>query len=130
MGDVSILAVVVAATSSFLLGGLWYSPVMFLGPWMKAAGVTEKQDGHPGKVFGLSFVLTLVAAWLMGSLLGPAPEMGHALQRGLLFGAGFVATSMGTNYLFSNRSMALWLIDGGYHVVQFLLFGVAFSLLG
>ncbi|HEX9794229.1 MAG TPA: DUF1761 domain-containing protein [Planctomycetota bacterium] len=130
MGDVNLPAVIVAAVSSFLLGGLWYSPVMFLKPWMKAAGITEKQDGHPGKVFGVSFVFTLIAAWLMGYILGPAPEMAHALERGLLFGAGFVATSMGTNYLFSNRSMALWLIDGGYHLVQFLLFGVAFSLFG
>ena len=30
MGDINILAVVVAGASSSLLGGLWYSPALFL----------------------------------------------------------------------------------------------------
>jgi hypothetical protein len=37
---------------------------------------------------------------------------------------GFVATSFGINYQFADRTLALWVIDGGYHVAQFALFGV------
>ncbi len=43
MIEVSYLAVIVAALSAFLLGGLWYSPLLFAKPWMAAAGITEEQ---------------------------------------------------------------------------------------
>ena len=39
-----------------------------------------------------------------------------------------VAASFGINYQFANRSLTLWLIDGGYHTVQFLLFGLVLGL--
>ena len=47
---------------------------------------------------------------------------------GLLAGAGMVAASFGINCQFANRSLTLWLIDGGYHTVQFLLFGLVLGL--
>jgi hypothetical protein len=50
------------------------------------------------------------------------------LHHGLLVGAGFVAASFGINYQFANRSFKLWLIDGGYHTVQFVLFGLVLGL--
>ncbi len=38
--DINWIAVVAAAASSFLLGGLWYS-ALFAKPWMQVAGLTE-----------------------------------------------------------------------------------------
>jgi hypothetical protein len=55
--------------------------------------------------------------------------MQEALVRGLVVGAGFVATSLGINYQFAARKNVLWAIDGGYHVLQFLLYGLVFGLL-
>lgn len=69
----SILAVFLAALSSFMLGGLWYSPVLFGNMWNTENG-GEKQAGHPAKVFGISFVFSLAAAAAFGYLLGPAPS--------------------------------------------------------
>ena len=37
MSNVNILAVIVAALSSFLLGGLWYSNALFGAIWRRAA---------------------------------------------------------------------------------------------
>ena len=54
--------------------------------------------------------------------------MGPALCQGLLVGAGFVAMSFGINYQFANRSTTLWLIDGGYHTVQFAIYGLILGL--
>jgi hypothetical protein len=31
--DINWLAVLAAAAASFLLGGLWYSPILFAKPW-------------------------------------------------------------------------------------------------
>ena len=90
----NILAVFLAALSSFLLGGLWYSPALFGRMWNAENG-GEKQAGHPAKVFGISFVFSLVAAAAFGLWLGPSPSIETALRAGLLAGVGFVACSFG-----------------------------------
>ena len=122
--DVNFWAVVVAAVSSFLLGGLWYSPVLFLKPWNKAMDRSEDDDQpHPARAFGLGFVFSLVAAFFFAKLIGPAPDLMYAIQTGFIVGLCFVGASFGINYQFANRPFSALFIDGGYHTLQFALFG-------
>lgn len=44
--DVNTWAVVAAAVSSFLPGGLWYSPILFLKPWNAGMGCSEQNNGR------------------------------------------------------------------------------------
>jgi hypothetical protein len=121
---VNYLAVVVSAISSFLLGGLWYSPKLFGPTWQLAAGDTRKKgEGHPAKIFGVSFLFALVAAYAYAVLIPVQGNVVAAGVQGVLVGVGVVATSFGINYQFANRSGVLWLIDGGYHTLQFGIFG-------
>jgi hypothetical protein len=129
MRDINYLAVFVAAASSFLIGGLWYSPRLFGERWKRAAGDSRQAgEGHPAKVFGLSFLFALVAAIAYALSIPLADSAGTALCQGLLVGAGVVAMSFGINYQFANRNTTLWLIDGGYHTVQFALYGLIIGL--
>jgi hypothetical protein len=127
-------AVIVAAGSSFLLGGLWYAKPVFGLIWGREAGMLPadgampKGPKHPTRVFIASFIFSLIAAWAFAFLLGPNPSLAEALHMGLLVGACFVAASFGINYQFANRSTLMWLIDGGYHLVQFLIFGLVLGL--
>ncbi|MGB0834026.1 MAG: DUF1761 domain-containing protein [Psychrobium sp.] len=121
MPDINLLAVLVAAISSFMLGGVWYS-LLFGKVWMAETGV-KGDEQHPAKVFGTSFIFTLIAAFVFATLLGPNPELERAITFGLYVGLGFVATSFGINYQFSNKSFRLLLIDAGYHVGQFVIYG-------
>jgi hypothetical protein len=76
MPEVNWLAVLTAAISSFLLGGLWYSPAMFFKAWQRGAGLTDEQlqkGGHPGKVYGGAFALSLIAAATFAMFLGKIP---------------------------------------------------------
>lgn len=130
MSEVSVLAVIVAAASAFLLGGLWYSPIVFLKVWSRESGFgdTPPKGGHPARVFGVSFLFSLLSAYVFAMWLGPNPELGHAVQRGFIVGIAFVAASYGINYQFANRSFKLWLIDARYHVFQFALYGLVLGL--
>lgn len=129
MMDINYLAALVAALSSFLLGGIWYSPMLFLKPWNKAMGRDENSgQGHPARVFGLSFVFALLAALAFAHLLGPAPDLVIAMQSGLIVGVLFVSTCFGINYQFANRPMSALFIDGGYHTLQFVLYGLILGL--
>lgn len=120
-------AILLAAVSSFMLGGLWYSPALFEKAWNAENGGVE-QKGHPAKVFGTAFLFSLVAAFAFAFLLGPAPSLETGLKYGFIAGFGMVAASFGINYQFAQRSLKLWLIDGGYHTAQFLLFGLILGL--
>jgi len=129
MPHVNVLAVLMAALSSFVLGGLWYAPMLLGNAWNRAAGDTRKKgEGHPAKVFGLSFAFALVAAFVYALLMPAASNAAAALSQGLLVGAGLVAACFGINYQFANRSGLLWLIDGGYHTIQFGLYGLIVGL--
>ncbi|MDX1442670.1 MAG: DUF1761 domain-containing protein [Gammaproteobacteria bacterium] len=117
-------AVLVAAISAFVLGGLWYSSLLCGGVWMRESGMTDEKAAqmNPAKVYGGAFILSLLAAWAFAMFLGKV-----SLQEGLLYGfmAGlfWVAASFGINYLFEQRSLKLWLVNGGYHTLQFTVYG-------
>lgn len=129
--ELNWIAVTVAAISAFLLGGLWYGP-LFSKKWLAYNELwqDEAQQGHPAKVFGGAFVLSFVAAAVFGLFLGPEPGLQFATGAGFAAGLFWVAASFGINYLFAQRPLGLWLIDGGYHTLQFTLYGLAFGLLG
>lgn len=127
MPDINVLAVVAAAVSSFVLGGLWYSPMLFGRIWSREAGIADKGAGHPAIVFGIGFLLSLIAAAVFAMFLGPDPALKFAVGAGVAAGLFWVATSFGINYLFANRGLKLWLIDGGYHTLQFALYGLIFG---
>jgi hypothetical protein len=124
-----ILAVLVAALSSFVLGGLWYGP-LFGRAWQLEVGMSDERARSVDKVrvFGLSFLLALVAAGVFGMFLGPDPAPGFAVGVGALAGLCWVGASFGINDLFEQRSVKLWAINAGYHTVVFTLFGVVFGL--
>jgi hypothetical protein len=119
-------AVLVAALSTFLIGGLWYSPAVFGKAWMRENGFTEEslKGRNNGKIFGLAFFLAIIAAINLAMFMGPEnkPEMG-ALW-GFLAGFGWVATFVGTHYLFERRSFRLFLINAGYSIVALTIMGV------
>jgi hypothetical protein len=130
MSGISFWAVLVAAGSSFALGGLWYSPLLFHKLWNREAGRPESAEKmqHPRRVFGVTFVFSLIAACVFAWWLGPDPQLHDALLEGLAAGAGLVGASFGINYQFASRSFLLWAIDAGYHTLQFLLFALVLSL--
>jgi hypothetical protein len=125
MGNINLFAVLVAAASTFILGGIWYSPILFFKPWVKAAGRPPRMNPL---VFIVSLIFALVAATAFAILLGPRPTLDYAVEWGAIVGVCFAATSLGVNYAFAGRGLTLWAIDSGYHVVRFILFGVILGL--
>ncbi len=125
--EINYLAVLVAAIAGFALGGLWYSPAMFLSVWMAALGKKKEEmcGSSPAKPMAVTAVTTLVSAYVLALFIhgiGATSVMG-GLMTGLSIGIGFVATSMLSDYLFCTFSMRLFLIQAGYRVVSLALMG-------
>lgn len=124
--QLNYLAIIVAALSSFLIGGIWYSPAVFGMAWMKENGLTEaklKERNIP-KVFGLAFLLSLIASFNLVMFLGPDTDASSGTFYGFLAGIGWVATFVGTHYLFEKKSFKLFLINAGYSVVALTVMGL------
>jgi hypothetical protein len=130
MPEFNVLAVLAAAVATFVLGGLWYSPALFGKAWQREAGVTDEQmrTSNKAMIFGLAFVLSLVAALVFAMFLGPRPPVNLGLGAGFAAGLCWVAASFGINYLFEQRSFKLWLINAGYHTLQFTIIGLILAL--
>jgi Protein of unknown function (DUF1761) len=130
MPEINYWAMIAAALAAFVLGGLWYSPLLFGKAWQREVGLSDEElaRGNMARIFGLALVLSFLAAWMFGIFLGPRPPMALGLGAGFAAGLFWVASSFGINYLFARRSLKLFLIDGGYHTLQFTVIGLIFAL--
>jgi hypothetical protein len=131
MPEMNWIAIALCAVSSLVIGGLWYSPVLFARQWQSAAGLSEEQaqSGNMAVILGGAFLLSLLAAAVFAMFLGPDMSVGAATAAGFAAGLCWVAASYGINYLFERRPLRLWLINGGYHVLQFTAFGLILGLM-
>ena len=123
MRDINPWAIAVAALSSFATGGLWFSPIAFgriQEREMRKRGATAPTA--TGGVLFASLVLCLVETVALAVLLGPEPGFGNAMAKGLGVGACFAATGTAINYLYTGRGLTLTLVDGGYHVLRFVIY--------
>lgn len=125
LSQINYLAVIVAAVSAFVIGGIWYSPILFAKSWMMENGFTEEslKKGNQAMIFGGSFILELIIAFNLAAFLQGPADLAWGITAGALAGVGWVAFSIGVTYLFERKSMKLFLINAGYHAVTFMIMG-------
>jgi hypothetical protein len=130
MPEINWLAVIAATFAAFILGGLWYSPLLFGKAWQRLTGLSDEvlASGNPAVIYGASFILALIASAMFAMFLGPRPPLAFGLGAGFSAGLCWVATSFGINGLFERKPVALIAMNGGYHTVQFTLIGLILAL--
>ena len=124
-------AVFTAALSTFLIGGLWYSPLLFHKSWMRANGFSEEylKKGNPAVIYGLSFVFAWIMAYNLAFFVsGPDDTASWAVSAALLAGFGWAALSLAIISLFERRPASYILINGGYITVAFAVMGLIIGL--
>ena len=121
----NLWAVLVAAISAFVLGGLWYAPFLFGGVWKKANGFGAGERPVAGaKIFVIRFVLSLVMAVNLAMFLNdPKTNLAWGATAGFLAGFGWVAMGIGIVSLFERRPWSYVLVNGGYLTVALVVMG-------
>ena len=94
--NINWLSVIVAAVSSFLVGGIWYGP-LFGQAWMRALGLSEEELGKRNMpmVFGVALLLALFASFNLEMFIGAEADLAFATAAGFFAGIGWVATFLG-----------------------------------
>jgi hypothetical protein len=116
-------AVLAAAASAFVVGGLWYSAI-FASLWKKANGFTTNPPPATAKTFIISFVLSLVMAFNLAMFLNDAKTTtAWGATAGFLAGFGWVAMGIAIISQFERRPWTYVLVNGGYMIVALTLMG-------
>jgi hypothetical protein len=120
-------AILVAALIQWLLGALWYSPVLFARPWMAMIGVTPNPDKRKSIVWGmlssligdiiLSFILWHIIFW-SGAVTWKAGAF-----VGCIVWLGFFAAPNFAQGIYESRPFKLFAINNGYWLVCLFVTG-------
>lgn len=130
MSDLNYLAILASAITSFMIGGLWYSPALFSKIWQRETHLSDDniKSANMPRIFSLAFLASLVIAFCLAAFIGTDAGVGEGALYGFLAGIGWVAMAMGINDLFEQRSLKLYLINAGYHTVSFTAMGAILGL--
>jgi hypothetical protein len=124
------LAVALAASVAFVIGGVWYAPGVFGRRWMALNKLSERDlaGRNMRRVFAVSFLLAVVMVVNLALFLGPHPSFGFCVAAAAAAGVGWSAAGLGMIYLFEGRPFALWLINGGYLALTLTAMGAVLGL--
>jgi hypothetical protein len=118
-------AILTAAFAALLIGGAWYSPVLFGTWWVRANGFENKLPPPAGaKVLAITFLLSLVMALNLAMFLNDSKTtVVWGATAGFLAGFGWVLMSIAIIALFERRPLSYVLVNGGYVTVTLVLMG-------
>lgn len=126
MENINHIAVFACAFLSLVVGGLWYSPLLFAKSWQTAAGFSDEdlKKFNPAKNFGLSFLLAYLISYNLAFFLaGGTTDWKWGLTAGILASIWAIAAYLIVS-LFEMRSFKHVLINSGYMFVYFALAGL------
>lgn len=127
--EISVWQMLLALVAYMAIGSLWYS-VVFGNVWLKAVGKSKAEAAMGGPamlgavfgeamvVLGLAYVNLLVgvSGWMSGALLG------------VIMWLFFVTGTALVNSAFQGKSLQLYLIDMGYHLVGMMVAGAILAM--
>lgn len=121
-----------ATLAGFLVGAVWYSPVLFMKAWLKGEGVTNEQVHKRSTLYvAQTQVYSFVAHGAMVSVLAvvfdvlAVNSLRLAIVLGLLLTFGFVVTTKFIDMVYTTqgkhyeaRHQIRFLVNAGYYLVS------------
>ncbi len=127
--SINYMAVLVAAIAAFVVGGLWYSPLLFGKIWMKLSKVQESDMKKMKKTmvasYILGFVTTLIMSYVLTHIVDYTESTTAAAGATAGFWAwlGFVATVQVGAVLWENKPFKLFALNTLHSLVALLIMG-------
>jgi hypothetical protein len=129
MLGINYWAVIVAAVVAFVMGGLWYSPLLFGKAWEKLRGMNSA-DGAASKMRPADILAELVRGLVVAAVLaGLVVHLGvvnwvGAIYLALAVWIGFQATSIVGSVIHENYPWRLYGIHSGDALAKTLVMAV------
>ena len=128
-------AVIVATLAHYILGGLWYSPLLFGNKFIQLINWTPEQlrqvesQSHT-KELALAFVMSLVLVYILAHFVNytKATSALGGIQTAFWIWLGFVVTTQVPTVIFEGRSFGLFAINVAYQLVGCALAGAILAI--
>ena len=132
---INYLAVLAAAIVSMIVGGLWYSPLLFGKAWMKLMNLDEKKLEEAKKKgmtksYVIAFIGSLVTAYVLAHFVDYAGAVDYvgALQLSFWIWLGFFAAAMLSSILWEGKPVKLYLINIFHYLVSLCVMSLILAL--
>jgi len=132
--NINLVAVLVAAIASMVIGMLWYGPI-FGKHWTAFMGI-KKQDmakmkKGAGKKVSLGFISTLVMSYVLAHFIAftQAATITEGAVIGFWLWLGFVATVTAGSVIWERRSKDLYFLNNAYQLVSLAVMGAILAVL-
>ena len=122
----NLLAVLAAGLAKFMLGGLWYSPLMFDKSWRQMIGMTQPPSMSQGaRAMAFELAGNMLMAYVLAHLviLVGAHSWEDGMKTGFWCWVGFIGTVSATSVVFEKKPWGLWVLNNGHQLLSALLMG-------
>ena len=128
-----MLAVLVCAVLSVVIGSIWYGP-LFGKFWMRINGFTTMDEARKKELmkemiptYIIQMILSIVQVLVLACFIIEMPQT-HAALIGLLVWIGFALPSVAGLALWNGKSIkdriTLTAVSSGYHLVSIIIFSL------
>lgn len=129
---INYLAILVCAIISMAVGSIWYGP-LFGKKWMEIIGANpadmklhKEMQKAAGPLYLIQFLLTLFQLGVLAYYISTWTNM-SGLVNALWIWAGFIVPTIAGSCMWNNESKktswSRFLIQAGYQLVMFVIFG-------
>jgi hypothetical protein len=115
MIEVNWVLIIVATIAQFVLGALWYSPMLFGKVWMQIMEVThlskeamQKMQKEMAPFYGLQILLTLFTTFNLANFIGMLPQFSSYHLAFWIWSAFIVPTQISA-VIWANTKKKYWL---------------------
>lgn len=126
ISDVNLLAVLVSGLIYIVVGGLWYSPMLFGKKWLELSNINpEECKGRMGKAYIGAFILGLIMSFVLALFVkGLHAHTGlEGAKVGFWAWLGLGATIPFSAVLWERKPLALYFMHTGCLLVTMALIG-------
>ncbi len=130
MTSINFWPILVAAVVAFVIGALWYSPILFGDQWLALKGMSKKDitaDMKKGmwKFYIIQFIATIVTFIVLGFLVASigTRSTGEGMFLAFIIWIGFSLTSAVGDVLWNKTPLKLAMLTEAATLVSWLVGG-------
>lgn len=122
--SINLLAVLVAAIVSMIIGAIWYG--VFSEQWLAAVGKKKEDLSKSNTGYMISSLTALVTAYVLAHFVdfAEATSVAEGAATGFWVWLGFIATFSAMSTAWEEKSWNLWLLNNGHQLVTLVVSGI------
>jgi len=134
--SIDLLGVLVASIVAMIIGGLWYSPILFGKMWMELSGLSNERAARAKekgmwKLYIGQFIIALIASYALAYFIAvqEITTITAVLTLGFWLWLGFHVPILVSSILWEGKSPKLFVLNGLQNLITLFIIGIILVLI-